>query len=68
MRIIDASPAYMTLLPARKRPAYARVERAADIPGLTRHGRIGDDGETYADRRIPGLRPPHRGRFVDVLV
>lgn len=68
MRITDATPAYMTLLPVRKRPAYARIERAASIPGLTRHGRIGDDGATYADRSLSGLLPPHRGRFVDVLV
>jgi len=68
MRIIDASPAFAPLVPARKRSAHIRVERAADIPGLTRHGRIGDDGATYADRRMPGLLPPHRGRFVDVFV
>lgn len=68
MRIADALPAYAAALPVRKRPDHMRVERAASVPGLSRHGRIGDDGETYADRRLGGILPPHRGRYVDVYV
>lgn len=68
MRIADALPVFAAALPVRKRPAPIRVERAANIPGLSRHGRIGDDGRTYADRHLAGLLPPHRGRYVDVYV
>lgn len=68
MRIADTLPAYVAALPVRKGPGFARVERVADIPGLTRHGRIGEDGGTYADRRLPGYLPAHRGRYIDVFV
>lgn len=68
MRIADTLPAYAAALPVRKRPAPIRVERAAGIPALTRHGRTGADGATYTNRHPGGILPPHRGRFVDIYV
>jgi len=68
MRIADALPVYAAALPVRRRPNHIRVERPAFVPGLSRHGRIGDDGATYTDHRLGRNLPPHRGRYVDVLV
>ncbi len=64
MLFTDLVPAYRPAAPIRPRVPYARVEPAAPVRGLRRHDRIGSDAALYAARALP----PHRGRYVDILV
>ena len=68
MRIAMSVPVYTAAPRERDRLPYPRVERGQRIPGLTRHGRAGNDSAAYSPPRGASLLPPHRGRFVDVFV